>query len=324
MNKRVLITEPVIPSVIQRLENDFTVEVGERGRFNNEQALVEAIPKYHGLLPMLSNPITNKVIAAGKNLEIIANYAVGYNNIDIEAADKHNVAVANTPDVLTDSCAEFTMAILLAVSRRLVEAQEYLLDGQFESWDPMGFLGMELQGQTLGIIGMGRIGTAVARRARAFGMQIQYHNRNRVSTDIENELDARYIESVEELARTSDVITLHCPLTESTRHLIDADILALMSNKAILLNTARGPVVDEAALANALHNGTIGGAALDVFEEEPKVHPKLQNAPNCLLTPHMASASYSTREAIGMMAADAISGILNGKPPSEIPNLIQP
>lgn len=324
MSKRVLVTEPVIPSVIKRLENHFTVDVGERGRFNNEQALIKAIPEYHGLLPMLSNPITSKVIAAGENLEIIANYAVGYNNIDLEAADKHNVAVANTPDVLTDSCAEFTMAILLAVSRRLIEAQEYLLDGQFESWEPMGFLGMELQGQTLGIVGMGRIGTAVARRARAFGMQIQYHNRNRVSTDTEDELDARYVDSVEELAKTSHIISLHCPLTESTRYLIDSDILALMPEEAILLNTSRGPVVDEAALADALHNGAIGSAALDVFEEEPKVHPKLRDAPNCLLTPHMASASHSTREAIGMLAADAIIGILNGKTPSKIPNLIQP
>lgn len=324
MSKRVLVTEPVIPSVITRLENHFTVDVGERGRFNSEQALVEAIPEYHGLLPMLSNPITEKVIAAGKNLEIVANYAVGYNNINLEAADNHNVAAANTPEVLSDSCAEFTMAILLAVSRRLVEAQEYLLDGNFESWEPMGFLGMELQGRTLGIIGMGRIGTAVARRAHAFGMQIQYHNRNRVSADVEDELDARYVDSVEELAKTSDVVSLHCPLTKSTHHLIDGNILSLMSEETILLNTSRGPVVDEAALAEALHDGTIGGAALDVFEEEPTVHSRLQEAPNCLLTPHMASASHSTREAIGMLAADAIIGILNGKPASEIPNLIQP
>lgn len=324
MAKRVLVTEPIIPSVIEELERHFSVAVGERGEYNNEEKLIRDIPDYDALLPMLSNPISADVIAAADKLQVIANHAVGYNNIDLDAAKRHNIKVANTPDVLTDSCAEFTMAIMLTVARRLHEAQKYLLDGNFESWEPLGFLGMELKGHNLGIIGMGRIGTAVARRAHAFGMNINYHNRSRVSGEIQEELNATYFESVEKLAEESDILTLHCPLTDDTHHLIDHHILKIMPENAILVNTSRGPVVDEEALANALHDGIIGGAALDVFEEEPKVHPKLKNAPNTLLTPHMASASHETREAIGMLAAHAIIDTLQGKPLSEIPNLVVP
>lgn len=324
MSKRVLVTEPIIPSVIDRLKNHYQVDVGERGTYDEEQNLIKAIPPYHALLPMLSNPVTDKVIAAGENLEIIANHAVGYNNIELEAAREHNVHVANTPGVLTDSCAEFTIGLILAVSRRFFEAQKYLLNGNFNNWEPLGFLGKELQGSTLGVIGMGRIGTGVARRAKALGMNILYHNRNKVSKELEEELNATYCTTIKNLAQNSDVVTLHCPLTDETHHLIDEDIFTLMKDDAILINTSRGPVVDESALAEALHTEAIGGAGIDVFEREPNVHPKLQNAPNALLTPHMASATYQTREAIGMLAADAIIGILEGDRPSNIPNLIQP
>lgn len=323
MPKRVLVTEPIIPSVIDTLKEYFEVDVGERGTYNNEQALIEDIPRYHALLPMLSNPVTADVIQAGEQLEIVANHAVGYNNIDVEAAHSHQIHVANTPDVLTDSCAEFTLALMLAVSRRLCEAQQFLLDGKFDGWDPLGFLGMELQGSTLGIVGMGRIGQAVAKRARALGMNILYFNRSRLPSGVEERLDAEYCTDVESLAGQSDVLSLHCPLTEETTHLIDANIFSLMKEDALLINTSRGPVVDEAALARALHDGVIGGAGIDVFEEEPAVHPKLKAAPNCLLTPHIASASHKTRKDIGMLAANAIVEILQGKSPSEIPNLIE-
>ena len=324
MSKRVLVTEPIIPSVIDKLRKHFTVDVGERGTYNDEEKLANDIPGYDALLAMLSNPVSEKVLSAADSLRIVANHAVGYNNIDLEAARKHNIRVANTPGVLTDSCAEFTIGLMLAVTRRYCEAQQYLLDGHFESWEPLGFLGMELKGSTLGIVGMGRIGTGVARRAAAFGMKIRYHNRNRVSQDLEEELGAQYRESVEELAAEADVLSLHCPLTDDTHHLVDADILSLMSENSILINTSRGPVVDEAALADALHKQIIAGAGLDVFENEPEVHPRLKDAPNCLLTPHIASASYQTRKAIGMLAADAIIGVLEEQSPSKIPNLIQP
>ncbi|MCW9707438.1 2-hydroxyacid dehydrogenase [Fodinibius salsisoli] len=323
MSKRILITEPIIPSVIEKLKEHFNVDVGKRGAYNTEEALIAAIPDYDAILPMLSNPITEEVIKAGDKLQIVANHAVGYNNIDVEAAHRHKVQVANTPGVLTDSCAEFTLALMLAVGRRLCQAQEYLLAGKFDGWEPLGFLGTELQGSTLGIIGMGRIGQAVAERANALGMDIIYHNRSQLSSDIESQLDADYCSDLKTLIPQADVVSLHCPLTEETRHLVDADMLDLMKDHAILINTSRGPVVDEEALAQALHDGTIGGAGIDVFEEEPKVHPKLKNAPNCLLTPHIASASHKTREDIGMLAAQAIIKILQGNPASEIPNLIQ-
>jgi glyoxylate reductase len=324
MSKSILITEPIIPSVIDKLQKRYRVDIGERGTYNNEKALVDDISAYDALLPMLSNPVTEKVIAAGTNLKIIANHAVGYNNIDLEAAQKHEVAVANTPGVLTDSCAEFTIGLMLAVSRRLVEAQQYLLDGKFNNWEPLGFLGKELNGSTLGIIGMGRIGTGVARRAKALGMEIIYHNRSKVAPELKQELSARYCSTVQQLLSKSDIVSLHCPLTDETHHLINEHMLSVMSDDAILINTSRGSVVDEEALADALHNGSIGGAALDVFENEPALHPKLKTAPNCLRTPHIASASFQTREAIGMLAADAIIAILEGKPTSEISNLIQP
>ncbi len=324
MAKRVLVTEPIIPSVIEKLDSYYQVDVGKRGTYNEEQVLIRDIPSYDAVLTMLSNPITEEVIAAGDNLQVIANHAVGFNNIDLKAAKEHNVRVANTPGVLTDSCAEFTIGLMLAVSRRFFEAQRYLLNGKFNDWEPLGFLGKELNGSTLGIIGLGRIGTGVAKRAKALGMNIMYHNRSKVSDEIEDELAATYCADIKELVTQSDIVTLHCPLTEETHHLIDADIFTLMDEDSILINTSRGPVVEEAALAEALHRGEIGGAGIDVFEHEPEVHPKLQSAPNCVLTPHMASASYQTREAIGMLAADAIIGILENKPTSEIPNLIQP
>ncbi|HET6527333.1 MAG TPA: NAD(P)-dependent oxidoreductase, partial [Balneolaceae bacterium] len=216
MPQHVLVTEPIIPSVIERLEKHFSVDVGERGIFNDEDALVQAIPEYDGLLSMLSNPVTEKVISSGEKLKIVANHAVGFNNIDLAAARKHNVLAANTPGVLSDSCAEFTIGVMLNVTRHFFDAQKYLLAGKYENWEPLGFLGFELRNHTLGIVGMGRIGQAVAHRAKAFGMNIIYHNRNQVSPEVENALDARYCPTVEELAKKSDVLSLHCPLTDET------------------------------------------------------------------------------------------------------------
>lgn len=322
MAKRVLITEPIVPSVIEHLKEYYEVEVGQRGTYSEESALVEAVPDFDALLPMLSCPITEEVLTAGDRLQVVANHAVGYNNIDLEAAKKAGVKVANTPDVLTESTADCALALLLSTARKIVEAQQHIYDGNFDGWDPLGFLGMELNGKTMGIFGMGRIGTAVARRAKAFGMDIIYHNRSRVDAETERQLDAEYIADLNELARRSDVLSINCPLTEDTHHVVDADFLNLLGDHAIIVNTARGPVIDEAALAEALHAGTIGGAGLDVFEEEPKVHPRLKTAPNCVLTPHIGSATHETREAIGMLAANAIIGVLEDKPYEEIPNLI--
>lgn len=323
MSKKVLVTEPIVESAIEKLRENYTVDVGKRGQYNDEQRLAEVIPGYHALLPMLSQPITANVIESGQNLEIIANYAVGYNNIDLEAAKHSGIKVANTPDVLTDSTADCALALLLATARHICASQQYLRNGQFNGWEPLGFLGLELQGKTLGIVGMGRIGTAVARRGKAFGLNIRYHNRTRAEEEIERALDAAYVDNIRNLAKQSDILSLNCPLTEKTHHLVDREILEIMPNHALLINTARGPVVDEKALAEALHQGLIGGAGLDVFEEEPQVHPDLLNAPNCVITPHIGSATHDTRKAMGRLAANAIIGILENRPESEIPNLLQ-
>lgn len=319
---KVLVTEPIPTKVISYLEEYAEVHIGEKGEFQEEGNLIKAIPKYDALLCMLSNPISKSVLEAGSNLKIVANFAVGYNNIDIEAAKSLNIKVANTPDVLTEACGDFAMGLLMAVTRRFNEAEQYLKKGKFKGWEPLGFLGMELRGKTLGIVGMGRIGQSFAHRAKAFGMNIAYHNRTPVFSTIEKELNAKYVSSLEELAKTSDVLSLNCPLTDATHHLIGKDIFKIMPSHSILINISRGPVVDEAALAYALISKEIAGAGIDVFEEEPKVHPKLLSAPNCILLPHIASATFETRETIGLLASKAIVSVLSGKTDNSIPNLI--
>ncbi len=322
MGFRILVTEPIPASNIHFLQTVGEVTVGEQGQFLTEESLLEVIGHYDALLCMLSTPVTSRVLEAAHQLKIVANFAVGYNNIDIQAAHRYNIYVANTPDVLTESCADFTMGLLLASTRRFNKAEQYLRDGLFTQWEPLGFLGMELSGKKLGIIGMGRIGQSFAKRAQAFGMGIYYHNRTKLTPSIEQTLQASYVEDLDTLLSRSDVVSLHCPLHESTHHLIDAQRLSLMQEHSILLNISRGPVVDEQALAQALHQGQIGGAGIDVYEFEPNVHPDLLTAPNCTLLPHIASATHETRTAIGELAASAIAGVLYKKNPSEIPNLI--
>ena len=319
---RILVTEPIPDSVISYLSEFGNVTVGESGEFSAEEALTKRLPSFDALLCMLSTPVTEQVLKSAQKLKVVANFAVGYNNINVQAARSLNIKVANTPDVLTEACGDFAMALLMATTRSFYQAEKYLREGKYQEWEPLGFLGMELRGKTLGIVGMGRIGQAFAHRAKAFGMNILYNNRNRLSPTIEKELNCRRIDTIEELANKSDVLSLNCPLTPETHHLVDEKILKLMPNHAILINISRGPVVDEAALAEALHSGTIAGAGLDVYEKEPKVHPRLFTAPNCTMLPHIASATFETREAIGMLAAKAIKQVLLGSPDSEITNLV--
>ncbi len=318
----VLVTEPMPGNGIEELSSRYDVTVGRRGEFDSEPRLREVIKTCDALLCCLSTPVTGDVLRAGKKLRIVSNYAVGYNNIDVETAKELGILVSNTPDVLTEATADCAFALLLSIARRVREAEDSLRAGEFDGWHPFGFLGTELHGKNAGILGMGRIGRAFARRARGFGMNILYYDRQPLDAGEEMKYEAKRVASIDELARQSDVLSLHCPLTPETRHAVNKDRLAMMKPEAILINTARGPVIDEAELAAALHEKRIGGAGLDVFEEEPKIHPDLLTAPNCVLLPHIGSATRETRARMNALAASSIISHLEGKPDSEIPNLV--
>jgi glyoxylate reductase len=308
----VLITEPVFEEVLSLLQEHTHLTIGNRGDYNNAGKLREVIPKYDGLISMLSNPVNAAVLEKATKLKIVANYAVGYNNIDVAEASFRGIKVANTPDVLTETTAEGAFALLLAVARRLTEAEQSLRNGEFDGWNPNGFIGFDLAGKKLGIIGMGRIGLAFAKKAKCFGMKILYTNRNRLNPKIERDLGATFIANALELAKQSDIISIHCPLTSETHHLVNSDFLSLMKTGSIIINTARGAIIDEKALAESLHRRHLWGAGLDVFEHEPVIHPLLLTAPNTVLLPHVTSATHKTRLSMGMLAAGAILNELVG------------
>jgi len=252
--------------------------------------------------------------AAGPGLRVVANVAVGYDNIDVPACARRGVIATNTPGVLVDATADIAMALILMSTRRLGEAERMVRQGGTWSWSMFFMLGSGLQGKTLGIVGLGQIGGATARRARAFGMRIAYAGRRRADAGVEAELDATMLD-LDELLATADVVSIHTPLSAETRHLIDARRLGLMKPTAHLVNTSRGPVVDEAALAAALRDGTIAGAGLDVFEHEPAIEPALLELENAVLLPHLGSATIETRTAMGVLAAENVTAVLAGQPP---------
>ena len=257
--------------------------------------------------------------AAGPGLRVVANVAVGYDNVDLEAAAARGLVVTNTPGVLDDATADLTMALLLAAARRLGEGERLIRAGRPWAWGMDFMLGRELRGKRLGIVGLGAIGGRVARRARAFGVEIAYANRSAAEPALVAELGAERL-SLEELLAAGDFVSLHTPLTAETRGLISAERLALMKPEAILVNTARGPVVDEAALAAALREGTIAAAALDVYEHEPRVHPDLFALENVVLAPHLGSATVETREAMATLAArNALAAVAGAPPPTPVP-----
>lgn len=263
---------------------------------------------------LLQDRVDDAFLDAGPGLRIVANVAVGYDNIDVPACTRRGVAVSNTPGVLTDATADLTMGLLLMATRRLGEGDRLVRSGRPWAWGMFMMLGTGLQGRRLGIVGMGAIGRAVAERARAFGMEIAYHNRSRLDPDVERRVGATLL-PLDELLATSDIVSLHCPGGPTTRHLIDADALARMRPTAWLVNTARGTVVDEAALVAALEAGTIAGAALDVFEREPIVHPGLLDRDDVVLVPHLGSATQETRAAMAVLAARNVAALLEDRPP---------
>jgi glyoxylate reductase len=256
--------------------------------------------------------------AAGDQLRAVCNVAVGFDNIDVPAATKRGVLVTNTPGVLTEATADLAMTLILAITRRIGEGERLLRRREKWSWHMFMLLGMGLQEKTLGVLGMGAIGQSVARRAKAFGMEIVYSDARPASDEVERELGARRVE-LDELLRISDVVTVHAPLMDETRHLIDADALEQMKETAYLVNSARGPIVDEAALVEALQAGKIAGAGLDVFENEPDVHPGLLDLDNVVILPHLGSATIETRTAMGVLAAKNAIAVLKGeKPPTPV------
>ena len=306
----VLVTRKLPSAVIHKLEANCEVDLYIGGAAISREELLQRVAGKHAIVCLLTDTIDAAVLdAAGPQLKIVANVAVGYNNIDVAACRARGIAVTNTPDVLTNACADFTWGLILAITRRLGESERVVRAGAWGGWALDYMLGMELRGKQLGLVGVGRIGRAVADKAPAFGMKVAYTARN--AADIPDALQM----PLDRLLATSDIVSLHCPMTPDTRHLIDQKALTKMKRTAYLINTSRGPVVDEAALAWALKERLIAGAALDVYEKEPEIHPGLMSLENVLLIPHLASATTETRTAMADLAASNAIAVLNGHTP---------
>jgi glyoxylate reductase len=312
VSDRVLVTRE-IPSAGLRVLEGFDVTVlHERPPERDE--LLKSVRGANAILSTATEKVDGEVMdAAGEGLRIVANMAVGYDNVDVEAARERGAVVTNTPGVLDETTADVAVMLLLAAARRLGEGERMLRAGRWEWWGPRQLLGQDVWGKRLGIVGFGRIGQSVARRGRGFGMEIVYHNRSR-KPDAEKELDARYLK-LGKLLETADFVSIHTPLTDETHHLIGARELALMRSTAVLINTSRGPVVDEAALAEGLAERRLFAAGLDVYEDEPQVHPGLLGLENAVLAPHIGSASVETRDRMAALAAENVVAVLSGGEP---------
>jgi glyoxylate reductase len=310
--EKVLVTREIPEAGLQVLEPFDVTVLHERPPERGE--LLDAVRGASGVLSTATETMDGEAMdAAGEGLRVIANMAVGYDNVDVAAAGERGVVVTNTPGVLDETTADVAFMLLLAAARRLGEGERLLRAGRWEWWGPKQLVGRDVWGKNLGIVGFGRIGQSVARRARGFGMQVLYHNRSR-KVEAERELGARYLE-LDELLETADFVSIHTPLTDETSHLIGAAELSKMKPEAVLVNTSRGPVVDEAALADALADGRIFAAGLDVYEEEPTVHPKLLELENVVLAPHIGSASVETRDRMAVLAAENLAAVLRGEQP---------
>ncbi len=300
-------------------QNISNVEVNTNEQLLSRDELLIKVKGRDGILPLLTEIINAEVMdAAGEQLKIIANYAVGFDNIDINAASERGIMVTNTPGVLTEATADHAWALVFAVTRRIVESDKFTRAGRYNAWGPMLFLGGDITGRTLGIVGAGRIGSAVAEKALCFKMRILYSD-HLANPKFENELGAKKV-TFEDLLKESDFISIHVPLLESTRHLFNDNAFKLMKKTAYLINTSRGPVVEEVALVRALKNDEIAGAGLDVFEDEPKINPELISLDNAVLTPHIASATIETRNKMATMSAQNLVDGLHGKRPANLLN----
>jgi glyoxylate reductase len=317
----VLVTRGVPERVRRHLAGRCRLEVWEGDGVMPRAELLERVAGKNGMMAMLTDRVDAELLErAGPGLRVVANFAVGYDNLDLEACTARGVLATNTPDVVTEATADLAWALLLAAARRVAEGDRFLRAETPWIWGPEFFLGFEVHGKTLGVIGLGRIGQAVARRAAGFGMTVRYTARRRLDRDREAALGVAWRE-LDELLAEADFVTIHTGLSPATRHLIGPERLARMKPTAVLVNTARGPIVDEAALAEALRAGRLGAAGLDVFEREPEVHPALLELDNVTIVPHLGTATLETRVAMGMMAAENLLTALEGRRP---PNLLNP
>ena len=313
---RIVVTRRIPDEALELVGEASEMWLSPHDRPLTEGELHEAIAGADAVVTMLHDRVDAPFLdAAGERLRCVANVAVGYDNIDVEAARERNVIVTNTPGVLTDATADLAMALILMTTRRLGEGERLVRTGEPWAWDMFFLLGTGLQGKTLGVIGLGAIGQATARRARAFGMEIVYHGRHQAADEVEAELGGARRLELDELLATADVVSIHTPLTPETHHMIDARRLELMRSDAYLVNTARGPIVDESALVRALGDRQIAGAGLDVFEREPEVDPGLLELENVVVVPHLGSATIETRTAMAMLAAENAIAVVRGETP---------
>lgn len=317
--KPVLVTRPLPLEVMDYLRARCDVSVPDEDRPMPREELLRDCVGRRGILAMLTDRIDEEVLdAAGPDLAVVSNYAVGYDNVDVAACTRRGVAVTNTPDVLTDATADMAWALILAASRRVAEGDRLVRSGRPWSWSPGFMVGHDVTGKILGIVGFGRIGRAVAARARGFSMRVLCHSRSR-DPQAERELGVAF-RNLPGLLGESDVVTVHVPLNPETRHLFSASAFRAMKPTAVFVNTSRGPIVDEAALADALASGEIAAAGLDVYEREPEVHPGLLKVENVVLAPHLGSATVETRTAMGMLAAENLVAVLEGRRPNALVN----
>jgi glyoxylate reductase len=318
---KVFVTRKIPAKALEDLiSSGHEVEVSQFDRILTAQELIEKGKDVDAILTLLTDKITKEVLdLLGDRVKIISNYAVGFDNIDIEAATERGIVITNTPcDEVNESVAEMTWAMMLALARRVVEADQVTRQGAYKGWEPAIFLGQLLKGKTLGIVGMGRIGGMVAKRAKGFEMKVLYQKRSR-DEEMEKEYGVEFAE-LDQLLAESDVVSLHVPLTDETRGMMNAETFAKMKHGAILINTARGPVIHETDLVEALRDGKLGGVGMDVYENEPIINPELVGMENVIMTPHIASATHEAREAMGRLAVDAILQTFQNQIPSNIVN----
>jgi glyoxylate reductase len=314
MSKSVLVSNVLPAEALALIPREITVDYHDSLDVLPRADLLARLRGKDGLICHIVSAVDDELLAAAPTVKVVANVAVGYNNIDVAAARRRGVVVTNTPDVLTETTADFAWALLMAAARRVVEADRFVRSGRWERWQWDLLWGADIHGKTLGVVGFGRIGRAVARRALGFNMRVLYQDAVQADAAAERDLRASRVE-LETLLRESDFVSLHTPFLPETRHLMNTRTLRLMKKSAILVNAARGPIVDEAALVRALQEGWIAGAGLDVFEEEPKVHPGLVPLTNVVMAPHIASASLDTRIAMATLAVRNCLAVLDGKPP---------